>query len=450
MFIAGREDAKQGTVGTIVSPVQAPGVVIDAAIPDSVVFSFSHGGELRQILVKINSSGGGVSTCTVTLLAPSACGEWKALSGDVTLGSAASPLLRNPHGLAQWGDMLYFIDYESRQIVLLGADELAGVSGEYTPVNTPFNLSGQLPPEAKGQAIIALGGRVYALYLNTTATATEHLPSTLIRLAIASNGALSFDTETSVGKNAQAIIPVNDGTATQLLIPAIGGPQGSGVTNETESNICCVPAIGTWPAYDPATVTAQIVVTGDPMPETGPTVYDIHALAAAMRNGTSMLYILTLIYNGSTAVWRLYQSTVGNFLSLIQPTPPVVPASLSDAVSQGKLEVIDEGTVATSAGLYFWDLLYEQTPGENDTGDRLWAALGTPILVTRAAAESYGSPTAIISNPYAFYGYNGGVNLNSLDLTIEAVNQARRGVSLKRGLRGTRNPKASESEEPEK
>jgi hypothetical protein len=457
MCIEGRQDARPGTVGTIVSPRQAEGVIIDSGIPDVKTFSFTWRGQLRQFLVKIKSKGGSTSSCTIRLLKPRAGGRWETLSGDVALvGDAVDsngdpiPLLRNPRALVEWGDVLYFIDYESHRIVILGADELEGMSGNYIPLQTPFSFSGddELPDNAKGQALIILGDTLYALYLVTDNTITSgHDPGILCRLDIHSNGALTYDTKTTVGLNPQAIIPVSDGADIQLLIPTIGGRQKeNGETNGTDSNICCVPAHATtWPAAAPR------IITGDATAAT-PTAYDIHAVAAGTRGRSNMLYILTQMYNDlpapddqddndppvvEKALWRLYRITVGDFLNLA--SDPNAPLTLSEALISG-LDDIDEGEVYSDivpGGIYFWDLLYAQTAEVSDAGDLLWAALGTPVLVTRAAEGGYGAPDSQNENAYLMFGFNGGNNVNAIDMTIEVINQAKRGgLSLKRSLYG--------------
>jgi hypothetical protein len=422
-----------------------------------LVFSFTWQGKLRQILVKIQSKGGQPSTCTLRLLAPKAKGAWKSLSGDVSLIGNGLPLLKNPHSMTQWGNVLYFADYETQNIVMLGANELKGMEGNYTPVNPPVSLKDDLAnPNAKGQAIIAMNHRLFALYLDTNADATAHQPGILVRMTITSGGLPVYDAQAGVGKNPQAIIPVNDGSATQLLIPAIGGPQAyDGSTNGVQSNISVAAALGNWPDPDPDTgpVALPVVVTGDVYTSAtppAPTAYDIHGIAAAMRGPGSMMYIMSQVYEDGSdkASWRIYQGTVGDFLSLIKPTPPSPITTLSGAVQAGKLTVVDKGSIenVTYEGLYFWDLLYEQYPGVGDTGDRLWVALGTAILVTRAAAGTYGSPTSTadsaVLQPYALYGYNGGVNINCIDLTIDVVNQTKREVFLKHGMRASRAPRA--------
>jgi hypothetical protein len=459
MYITGKQDAQAGSVGTIVSPRQAEGVIIDSGLPDIKVFSLMWKGELRQLLVKIKSKGGEPSSCTVRLIKPRPGRGWKSLSGDGALVSNTGiPLLFNPHALAEWGDLIYLIDYESRSIVILGEDELAGMSGDYVPLRAPVSLADDLPGTAKGQAIIVIDYKLYALYLAADDTEEPtHEPGILCRLDIGSNGALTYETQTSVGKNPQAIIPVYDGTAYQLLIPAIGGAQYyTGATSSIESNITCVPARGDWPDVDTG---APVLVTGDAYPPPTPpdsksddpapvpTAYDIHAVAAGSRCKSSMLYILTQIYNGDRdhdqiAYWRLYKTTVGQFLALASAAG--APLTLSGALTSG-LEPIDEGEITSivPGGIYFWDLLYAQTPEISDAGDLLWVALGSPLLVTRAAEGGYGAPDVStpdgeIENAYLMFGFNGGNNVNSIDLTIEAINQEKRGnVSLKRGLSGS-------------
>jgi hypothetical protein len=292
-----------------------------------------------------------------------------------------------------------------------------------------------------GQAVIVLGQYLYALFIDSDSDATIFGPSMLFRLNINSGtGAITYQTRIAVGPNAQSIIPVNNGGTACLFVPAIGGRQDyGGQTNGTDSNICYVEATGTWPS---PIGSAPAKVTCDPMPTSGPALtYDIHAVAAAMRDGSSALFILTQIYDnrGNTALWRIYRTTVANFLSITDGT------TLSAAVTAGKLTTVDEGSVSatTYSGIVFWDMLYEQTPdAADDTGDRVWVGKGTPIVATRA--EAYGSPSSASQNPYIEFGYIGGNNINfgAFDLLIETINQAKRGVSLKRTLSKSVAPKS--------
>jgi hypothetical protein len=462
MYVAGKEDAKEGDLGTIVLPKPAEDVEIEKTLPDPVVFSYANttGGNirLREVLAKIDSDADPLraSTCTLTVLVPEVDDNWVSLTKDVSLvlTGTTTPALRNPHGLAEVGDWLYFIDYESQHIAMVKKDILENAAQGDSLGVPVFSLASALgnDPNAKGQAIIALGEKLYALFISADAEATEHDPGYLFRLGIDTSGAtpvLTVERTTRVGRNPQSIIPVNDGSKVQLLIPAIGGPQYYvGATNGTYSNITVVEAEAAT-AWPPA---ADVVVTGDayqappfPNPAPAPSAYDIHAVGAAMRGGASRLFILTQIYNNNAkaAPWRLYTISVADFLALLDDDNAPLTLSQAAALTEGDLEVIDQAVMATpdpvaSDDIYFWDLLYEQTLRTDDAEDRLWLVLGSPFLVTKA--QAYGSPTMVEpeANPFAMFSCIGGVNVNSVDLTIETLHQAKREVSLKRGMRASK------------
>jgi hypothetical protein len=465
MYVAGREDAKKGDLGTIMLPKPAKDVSIDPLLPDPVVFSYTNteGGiiRLRVVLVKICSEAGEPSTCTVSVLVPSVDDNWVTQTADVTLdyqpSNAASPVpaIQNPHGLAQLGDSLYFIDYETHLIATIKKNVLeAAADGASLEVQT-YDVAVDLEDNTvKGQAIVALGSNIFALFNSTDlATASNYDPGYLVRLAVDSQtGALTLTASTRVGLNAQSIIPVIDGAGlVQLLIPAIGGRQAyNGATNGTFSDIRVVPAAGNWSG------SAQIVITGDvytppsspdakaaPTPSTA-TAYDIHAIGAAMRNGDSLLFILTQVYTdgAKSAFWTLYQTTVDDFLGLIRSGTPYTLSEAAGTNNDGvNFELLDKGVVQTpdpeaADNIYFWDILYEQTLRNDDEEDRLWLLLGSPFLVTKA--EAYGSPSTPLANPFVMFSGFGGINVNSVDLTIETLHQAQREVSLTRGTRGAK------------
>ncbi|MDR2071342.1 MAG: hypothetical protein LBP81_08020 [Treponema sp.] len=467
MHIDGKEDAVEGDIGTVDRPVQADGVTIPATESDPVLFSYLYAkgdeSSLRQLLVKINSWTGDPARFTV--LIPAAKGGWGIQTVDLTLvDSDGKTLVINPHGLAQYGNYLYLVDYQIQKIFIVDAGRLeAAADGTAVEVRT-FDLSGDLTADSKGQAVIIIGGYLYALYIVSDTAATKFDPSVLFRLAIdGATGALSYDTQITVGRNAQSIIPVKgtikNADTLYLLIPATGGRQWyGGITNGTNSNISYVEAEAeTWPT------AAPVKLTGDPA-ATPVTNYDIHAAAAALRDGDSALFILTQIYTGGSddpfksptaASYRIYRTSVNEFLNL----PDGIP--IIKAVDMKVLTPVDERTLTSvngygmAYGIYFWDLLYEQVPDTtDDSGDRLWAGLGTPILVTSGAYETaiedpaYGSPTGIFQNDYIEFGYLGGVNVNAgaFDLLIETANQAKRGVSLKRTFRKTQTPRPTEEE----
>jgi hypothetical protein len=455
MYIAGKEDAAEGNVGTLQYP--ALGFTVDPAESDPVLFSYVYtkGGQSspRVLLVKITDSPASApAPAKFSVLVPRADGEWTAQTVDVTLAytdaKGEKKAVVNPHGLAQAGDALYLVDFESQDLIIASVGELeTAADGEELTVKF-VNLSEDVPVTSRGQAIIAVNETLYALYLDTP-DEIRYRASILLRLDLAGNVTAS----TLAGQNAQAIVPVSSGGTTYLLIPAIGGQQRyDGTTNEVNSNISYVEAEAKeWPSVAP------VLVTGDPA-AAPPLSYDIHGIGAGLRNGSSAVFILTQIFDtadntADTALWRIYRTTVADLLKLA-----------SAPLSKAGLTVVDEGSVLCTSldpeyfipyGVTLWDILYEQVPGAaDDEGDRVWVAMGSPILVTRAGETmfedpAYGSPTAPqFRNPFAMFGLVGGVNVNmgAFDLTIEAVNQARRGVSLKRGFRKAGTPRPTEEE----
>jgi hypothetical protein len=444
MCIAGRENAGPDDLGTIVAPMPAQDVNLAGDVPDPVLFSYANteGGKvrLRIVLVKIQSKGGLPSTCTVSVYVPFVDDLWISKTEDVTLTGEDGTPLRNPRGMIDAGDSLSFIDYESRVILTVTEAALEGAGdGENLTVKT-LDLSAHLATNAKGQSIIALGGKAYALYIRTNTQATVFYPSKLLRLSINGDGTLSYDNvQTEVGINAQAVIPVLWNGAVWLLIPAIGGRQlMTGATNGVKSNICAVEAeAASWPDE------AAVKITGDaypdpapepPDPVPDPTAFNIIAVGAAMRNNDSKVYILAQVYNldAKSAFWELYRTTVGALLG-VENAP-----TLSDAVTAHVIDSVDEGMVEAAdpelpSSVYFWDIVYEQSHRDNEDEDRLWIALGSPLLVTKPG--KYSSPSKP-DGPFAMYYCIGGENVNSIDLPIETRHQAIRKVSLKRGMLG--------------
>lgn len=448
MCIAGRENSGPDDLGTIVAPMPARDVEIDPNVPDPVLFSYANtkGGKarLRVVLVKIWSKAGCDSSCKVSVYVPSVDGDWISKTEDVTLLYADGSPVRNPHGMADVGDKICFIDYESQKIASVTEDALESAGDGTSLTAETLDLADDLDndPNARGQAIIALGDYVYALYISADTQATTFEASQLLRLSVSSEGTLSYSAKTFVGKNAQSIIPVlyddGNGAVVWLLIPAIGGPQlFTGATSGTDSNICVVQAIGAWPE------AAEIKVTADPMPapqpdDPTPSPIDgnIIAVGAGMRGNASKLFILTQVYMSyGEASWMLYGATVCGFMA-IEGTPTLSEAASIQLVDEGIVEAnYSNGTVPTPYSVYFWDLVYEQSHREDEDEDRLWIALGAPLLVTKP--NRYSSPNKP-NGPFIVYYCIGGGNVNSLDIPIETMHQSLRKVSLKRGMRGAR------------
>ncbi|MDR0685059.1 MAG: hypothetical protein LBF83_08015 [Spirochaetaceae bacterium] len=447
MQIAGRENSGPDDLGTIVAPMPAEDVSIAASVPDMAVFSYTdtRGGKirLRIVVVKIWSQGGEIpSHCTFTVYVPFTDGNWISRTEDVKLVApgTTTEVVFNPHGIAETDDYLYIIDYETQKITRVNKYKLEGAGDSTNLEVKTYDLNDDLTiPDARGQAVIIMGGKLYALYISATLSATTFGPSQLLRLDIDEEGDIEVVAKTLVGKNAQSIIPVRNGAVVWLLVPAIGGEQFfTGRTNSTDSNICAVEAEAEeWPGVADIKITGDVYTMppnpDDPLPEA--TAYNIIAVGAAMRNGQSWLYILTQIYNsGTNAFWQLYRTKVENFLALTGQTLtasgiPTVDCGIVDAPTT----LVYNTPVVHS--FYFWDLVYEQSLDENDDDeDRLWIALGSPLLVTKP--NKYSSPCKP-DGPFAVYYCIGGKNVNALDVTIETTHQASRKVSLKRGMFST-------------
>jgi hypothetical protein len=464
MAIHGKEDAGPNDLGTIVFPIRAKDVEIEDTVHDAQPFSYSNlkGGviRLRHVTAKIASVAGVIpSSCTLTVDVPSVDSNWVPRTKNVTLvvASGVGPdgvtnkALFNPHGMAEWGRYLFFIDYETRCLVRVRKSLLEAAGDGGNVVADTYDMSEYLEgnANARGQAVIIMNNKLYALFLiaDINAAAGSFLPGKLLRLAINSDGTLEAEAVTQVGRNAQSISPINVGGVVYLLVQAIGGRQlFTGGTNGTESNICVVEAEGEWP------LNADIKITGDVCPvspsgDPAPTAYDIIAIGAAMRNDQSLVYILTRVFNKDalSAFWRMYVCTAADFLGLTGtgPNPPTLTEATQIAGGT-KFKKIDEGLVIAPTilvqnvpipyGVYFWGLLYEQALGSDASEDRLWVGVGSPFQVCKAT--KYSSPTTAPDYPYVVISGMGGKNVNGWQSLIETLHQAIRKVSLNRGMQG--------------
>jgi hypothetical protein len=447
MEVLGENPGIGGNLSAIDDPKNT-GIGIGATTSDPVIFSYaSNPSIVRVLLGKITTTAGTVpsTSCLYSLLESpdqtGGAGTWKgALASDVGLKYNGVNVATNPHGVAHIGNTLYIVDYDTQKIYLLGLDELTGETNpQHTLSKAPYDLSlgtvANLPTDAKGQAIIALtdadkNNYLFALYINANDSATEHQDGILVKLSVdPDNGSLSFVDKVEVGLNPQEIIPVTNGDKdVNLLIPAIGGMQGS-TTNGTSSNIKSVPAFG-------STFEATDLITGDP------TNYDIRVIAASAKaDDDSLVFILTANFTADWlgVNWKLYQTTVSKLLGAGGITLAAAITSPANVLS-----VADEGTTAFTdySGVYFLDLLYENAVVANGK-ERLWFFQGSPLDVT--VADAYGSPTKP-GNDYNFYkvgtgaGYIWGKNVNSADLFAETIRQAAARVSLKRGVRASKVP----------
>jgi hypothetical protein len=412
---------------------------------DPKLFSYAYGQDPAVLVARVTTTAGSQpSSCKWTLTAPDAGGgkAWKVLARDIVLKDGdGNDAATNPYGVAQVGNTLYIVDYDSQKIYLLGVNELNGLApGDHTLAAAPFDLGSSetagLPANAKGQAIIALKDGsttyLYALYTVATLNPFPELPtysdSILVRIKIGPYGTLTYVDQVALALNAQELIPVTYSGAVTLLIPSIGGPQKyDGTTNGKASMIQGVAPFA-------ATLSASPLITGDPA-ATPPTAWDIRAVAAgALDNYDSQVYILTgtmgADYNQN---WTLYESPLGRFTTLEGET-------LSQALTAKLIVTRESG--ASSPGSY-WDIYMET--GSSFPGNRLWFLRGSPIYIT--GANSYGATKKLFDFGYGA-GDIGGDNVDSAVLVAETLRQAALGVSYKRGLRGAPAPvKPAEEEE---
>jgi hypothetical protein len=456
-FLRGLQDALSTTptVGTIDNPRDTL-VRMLSSDTDPKIFSYVYHAEVRMLLSKVVTPVSGTApqtTWTLIGLPKPPYGAWGILAENIILqypnGTAVAT---NAYGVAQIGSLLYIIDYDTQMIYILDINELNGLASgsTYTLTKAPINLgsgtAANLDSTAKGQAIIALQDNsltplsttpcLFALYTNSSAPATSQDPGFLVRLKANATGDLAFDIKCNVGANPQEIIPLtkSDGTVS-LAIPAVGGIQQAGGTNEEASMIQTVDAFAaSWTGDDEPVIR----LTGDPE---GAATHDIFAIAAPDRaDDKGIVYILTYDYTaGYTGTdWILYSITVAELLNLQDVT-------LTDALVHGLTEV----ELGTDAPGYFWNILMET--GVTADNDRLWFFRGTPLLVTPALA--YNTPTQP-GKAYNFYdigtseGDIGGADVDWADLTVEAARQAAQGKSLKHSVRANK-PVTAVAEEGE-
>jgi hypothetical protein len=436
--IRGQPAANTAEVASIANPDETY-VPIEANASDPKLFSYAMGQDPAILMAKVTTTPGTQpSSCKYTLAAPDAsCGKaWKVLSRDIVLKYNGNEVATNPYGVAQVGNMLYIIDYDSRFIYPLGVNELNGLeAGDHELAFPPFDPNTIVPPEttgagllanAKGQAIIAVKNGtstdLYALY--TVADLIPYPPvysdSIMIKVSIGAYGTLSYVAKVAdLGRNAQELILLqNISGQPYLFIPALGGPQLAGSTNGGYSKLDKV-------ALNASTLQKTTALKGDTFstPTTPPT-YDIRAIAGAQRTPASNdpVYILTGSMDANyNQKWKLYRTSSNDLFGLNDVT-------ISQAESSRKLVQVAFGD--GDPGNY-WDIFYEQ--GNVLAGDRLWFLKGSPIYIT--SAESYGTPDKLFDTGYG-EGKIGGDNVDSVAFVAETMRQAALGVSFKRGLRG--------------
>jgi hypothetical protein len=451
-YLRGLQDALSTTpnIGTIDDP-RDTNVPLLSTDPDPKMFSFVGSDDgVRVLLSKVVTPVSGSAPFTTwTLLGASTSGTWTTLAKDIVLatpGLKNQAVATNSYGVAQVGDWLYIVDYDSQNIYTLGVNELNGLPDGtvHTLLRAPLDLgpgtTANLLATTMGQAIIALSDKsdednpvpyLFALYTESPTPYTVQNPGYLVRITVdAATGALTYDTQCTTGRNPQEIVPLTMGDGTVVItIPCVGGPQQAGGSNGQLSRIVTVLAFDSpWPA------TADTLVIGTS------STWDFFNIAAPNRaDNSGIVYILTYDYNAdyTTTDWALYSTTVSTLLGL--PAGSTIAALGSS---------IDSDTAAPG---YFWNILFEN--GDSAQNDRLWFFRGTPLLAT-PALDYAAPPQTGVTNRFFDFGdaanQIGGENVDWADLTIETVRQAAAGVSLKRSVQAQKAPAPKAEGEEEK
>jgi hypothetical protein len=443
MQIRGRPAFDRGGVLSVGNP-DATYVPLAVYMQDPKLLPFAFGQDPVVLIPKVTTNAGNPSTCLYDLWAPAAGGgkAWKCLSRDVVLKFGGENVATNPNGLAQAGNKLFLVDYDSKSVYTLGANELNGIpSGDHPLYYDPLDLSSGssslksgegLTATSRGQDVIAMKGSdgvtyVFALFIDRNSGTTGVWGnSTLVMMRVNEEGVLEYVTQVSLGRNAQEIIPVaSDGSSLTLLIPCYGGEQNPGTTNGADSMIQKVKVNFSAPGIIGSMDGAITLITGEPLTGTNPSsgYYDIRALAA--RLGGGWLYILCgTMETNYNQDWTLYKADLNWLLNLTTG----LPLTLSEAVATENMEVVDYDT--NDPGNY-WDICIEG--GIDLTGDRLWFLKGSDIKVT--GAEEYDDDVKNFNTGYGA-GEIGGINVNCVAFIAETLRQAALGLSLKRGLYG--------------
>jgi hypothetical protein len=436
-----------GSPKNVQTPQDAVTSVIGAA-GDSEVFSYmgTTDGKPRALVCNVTTSGGASTgvyfVCKGDL---SATPVWTVIAGGSTgitlVDGGGNPVAGNPNGVVQVGDYLYINDYDSFNVYSVAISALEGATTSTVTVTSYPIPNGMLPNPTDPTAVVPHGVSLIALtdnsgatpvtklfalyngwYEDGTHTYNPYVAATVVRLSI-SGATVVAEQSVPVGKNAQSLTPVYDGTgAIDLLVPAIGGYQNGGTTNGSDSTLNLVSGIFG------LTMTASVVFTGDGAAPTasapGPKVttlgnYDIKSVGAS----DSAIVWLLLVSNDANYLswWRLFKTTVTQILAISAPGK-----SLTDAIINGTLTPVDSGFGSPG---YYWELLCESSI--TDPG-RLWFVMGTPVRIS--AMDNYDDK--VLFDEGTLYAkvtgspFPASVNVNSADLIGEMIYQYNLGNSI--------------------
>jgi hypothetical protein len=412
---------------------------------DPEIFSYMGGSgnaTPRGLLCNVTtnfSTTPATSTGKYTVCTPTASGStfaW-AITGtkDIQLMnnsvSPAVPAAGNPYGVAQVGNFLYIVEYDSAKIYTLNIANFEASTAATYNVDAVTDASTKYPVPvgaySHGAALLSLtdssDDTTYLYGLFTVATVDGsgypdvYSSSVIVRYEVdTATGALSNPIVVQVGANATALVPAPNGTGgIAILVPAIGGKQQYGTTNGPASVLSVVPAFDDFANTSPA----PIAFTGDAAGSVSPTgTYDIRGVAVS-EDG-SYAYLLTATYSASYLTnWRLYSATVADILGA-SSQPLSTATVLTDVDSTADPDNGDPG--------YYWEVQYENNA--TVANGRLWFVKGSPIRISLGSNyDKNGSTYKQIDAGSGGPLYSPQFNVNSADLIGEMIYQASKGVS---------------------
>ncbi|MDR2343521.1 MAG: hypothetical protein LBD86_03210 [Spirochaetaceae bacterium] len=447
-------------------------------------FAFVYRNDVYALFVSVTTAavpnGGGLKTVktrlTLCSVPKKSSRNSVVLARDITLmiknpdpdADTDIEVKMNPSALAQKNGILYLIDYDTKLIYRIEANELNGLTDgeEHTLTLDPVDLGAIAPgigQYARGTAIGAATSPpgpdntdgvdyLFALYNNPENgdPYEGYDDSVLVRLVIDEDGGLDYDAEVTMGKNTPGFsIMTPDTRVPYIVAVSIGGKITGGSTNGAASKIMSVPAFGDWSGG--ATTLLTGVLDGKENK-----FYDMFDMACSpFVDSNGYVEIVTGYYDTDQFTglkWRFFKTTIGMLLNAQN-------IDLEGAIESGILTELEAGETLTPAlaqdessyGVYFLASLFEA--GDTSAESRVWRFRGTELLVT--LADKYGSPGKP-GNPYRLFklGYGawdvGGENVQSAEMIIELIRQVTEGVAYKRGATAIQVPmQAAEEEEEE-
>jgi hypothetical protein len=372
----------------------------------------------------------------------------------------------NPHEILLVKRRLAIANFEDDDIYFLKPNELNGLpeGTDYVIDNEAFfdvqmaivaadpNPEHALTDNAHGQTMfMATNGTdtfIYIVYIVYTLDPVTKEPDAyeenrVVKLRVldelSENGypQLEYVEQATTGLNTVGRALSTDENGVPILVmPAIGGIQQNGATNDTLSGIHSLPAFETWTTDPDDIPEAKILLRGDPQPsEEQPLIlsHDIYVAATAYRGSpTDKLHILALMHHGvAPAIYALvdyeiYETTAAELAAMGALT-------ISQAVAAGKLRLIDSGKNDTRGPL--WDMATAM--GTSPSGDRRITLKGGAVEFAAVQGYNSGDLASFVTYERGYgAGKIGGMNVNSFTLTSQAIKDAERGLQFKHTLSG--------------